>query len=154
MARDKQSTLKGVILERISQFITYDNDKTHFHVCVYDSPKLAKAFSTLYEGRKYKSKPIKVTNLENLNKINECSIFYAENQSDDFYKSIVSHPNDYTLLVTNQKDKLYDGFMLAIYKKGRKINFSINHKALVDAKLKVNYRLLKVASKVINPVKH
>ena len=48
---------------------------------------------------------------------------------------------------------LGDGFMLALYLEDNKIKFAINHQAIHDAKLKVNYRLLKVASKVINPLK-
>jgi len=151
-ASNKEELLKGVILERISQFISFDNSKDVFRICVYKNHKMANSFKELFETRKYKDKPIEVLSTSFVKKIDMCDVFYAEKLSKKDLQTLVNLKQDHTLLVTEKIDNVKEGFMVALYLKNNKINFAINQQALVDAKLKVNYRLLRVASRVINPV--
>ena len=59
-AGEKEDKLRGVILERISQFITYKSNKDEFIISVYNNKDMAKTFSKLYKDRKYKNMPIKL----------------------------------------------------------------------------------------------
>lgn len=152
-ANEKEDLLKGVILERISQFVTYKDDVNDFLICVYQDKKMANIFDDLFEHRKYKGNNIDIENISSLSSINNCDILYVENVSSDVKRKLFTKNNYYTLLVTSEIKSLNDGFMLALYLEENKIRFAINHKALLDANLKINYRLLKVASKVVNPVK-
>ena len=68
-------------------------------------------------------------------------------------KKIASKKYHQTLLVTEDMSFLVDGFMVALYFEDKKLRFAINQSAIIEADLKVNYRLLKVASKIINPRK-
>ena len=152
-ANEKENRLRGVILERISQFITYDHSRKNFTICVFDDEDMKQSFEELYDDRKYKNLDIKVKNITSISEISKCDILYVSDKNKQTIKSIVEKKQAYTLLVTDDVDILDDNFMLALYLEGNKINFAINHKAIIDANLKINYRLLKVASKVINPVK-
>jgi len=153
-AHEQEDRLRGVILERISQFITYNEAKDEFIICIYDNKDMNKEFQKLYNGRKYKNLPIKVKSIKSISKIMGCDILYIGNTNKKIIKQIVKQTQPYTLLVTDDINFLDENFMLALYVEGSKINFAINHKALIDANLKVNYRLLKVASKVLNPIKN
>ena len=152
-ANEKENRLRGVILERISQFITYNHSRKNFTICVFDNEEMKESFEELYDDRKYKNLDIKVKNITSISEISKCDILYVSDKNKQTIKSIVDKKQAYTLLVTDDVDILDDNFMLALYLEGNKINFAINHKAIIDARLKINYRLLKVASKVINPVK-
>ena len=152
-ASENENVLKGVMLERISQFITYER-KDNFVICTYKDKKINSSFKQLFLHRTYQNNSIKVQNISSLNKISSCDILYVENPSSKLLDSIVATRGEYTLLASNDVDYLDDGFMLALYLKKDKIKFAINQQALLDASLKVNYRLLRVASKVVNPVKY
>ena len=153
-ASEKEDLLKGVILERISQFITYKDDSDDFLLCVYKNKDMTDTFKDLFKTRKYKGQSIQIKSLHSLDELDGCDIFYAEDIKSSLKRKLLSKKQDYTLLITNDVELLDDGFMLALYLQNNKIRFAINHGALLDAKLKINYRLLKVASKVVNQVKN
>jgi len=153
-AGEKENIVKGVVLERISQFISYEKSDKEFDICVYGNKDLKKVFKNLYKDRYYKGNRIKVEGVDNINDIYDCEILYTSNLSNDSMSEILLKIKEYTLLVTEDISYLYDGFMVAIYFENKKLKFAINQQSLIDAKLKVNYRLLNVASKVINPVKN
>jgi len=153
-ANEKEDLLRGVILERISQFVTYEDVGDNFLICIYKDKEMTNIFDNLYKDRKHKGDNISIKNISSIKKINGCDILYVQNVTSSIKKNLFSKHQDYTLLVTNEVEYLADGFMLALYLQKSKIRFAINHKALLDANLKINYRLLKVASKVINPVKN
>jgi len=154
-ANEKEDALKGVVLQRINQFITYEDNKTEFTICVDDNKDMFETFKDLYKNRKYKNLPIKIKSVKCISEIEKCDIFYVKNKKKTKrFQKLKNKKIPYLLLVTEDIDMLDEGFMLAIYFKNNKIQFAINHQAINDAKLKVNYRLLKVASKVINPLKN
>lgn len=153
-ANEREDLLKGVILERISQFITYENDGKDFSICIYKNKEMTTVFDDLFDKRKYKGSSIEIKNISSMQDIKTCNIFYSENLTKKLKKQLLSRNNDYILLVTDKVELLNDGFMLALYLEDSKVRFAINQKALLDAHLKINYRLLKVATKVINPIKN
>lgn len=152
LASEKEDTIRAVVLERISQFISYDDYTTKaFIICVYKDKDLAKVFKSLYDGRKYKNRKIKVVQVDSVDDIKACDILYAHDLDKFTVKKIVAIVLNKTLLVTQDEDAINYGFMIAMYFENKKIKFAINHGAIINADLKVNYRLLKVATKVINP---
>ncbi|WP_321777219.1 YfiR family protein [Sulfurimonas sp.] len=153
-ASEKEDVLKAIMLNKISQFISYEENQKEFVICIYNDEDMADTFNELYKVRKYKKLPIKVINITSIKNLSECDIFYAKEPSKQDLKVISSLKQPYTLLVTDEPKFLEKGFMLSLFVRDSKISFSINQQALLDANLKVNYRLLKVASKVINPVEH
>ena len=153
-ASEKEDLLKGVILERISQFITYKDDGDDFSLCIYKNRDMTDIFKDLFKTRKYKGKSIQIKSIYSLDELGGCDIFYVENLKSTLKRELLSKKQPYTLLATNDIELLDEGFMLALYLQKNRIRFAINHGALLDANLKINYRLLKVASKVVNPVKN
>lgn len=149
---EKEDVLKAIMINKISQFISYEENHKEFIICCYDDEEMANTFKRLYKTRKYKKLPIRVINIKSLDKLPLCDIFYARKPSYQEINAISSLKQPYTLLVTDKAEFLNNGFMLALFVNNEKISFSINQKALVDAKLKVNYRLLKVASTIVNPI--
>lgn len=152
IASEKEDTLKGVVLERISQFINF-KIYDEFKICVYKNDDLTDVFEKLYAERSYKNKPIKIIQVDSINNISDCHILYANQLNKETVNGIVKKVQQQTLLVSQDIDDIYEGFMVAIYFEEKKIKFAINQGAIKKADLKVNYRLLKVASKVINSVR-
>ena len=153
-ANDKENKVKGVILSRISQFVTYESGKRQFTICVYDDKSMSSSLEKLYKDKEHNGVPIKIVNISENESIPRCDIFYVDDPSSKLIRELKKTSSQYTLLVSDSVEDLDDGFMLALYIKSNKINIAINQQALVDANLKVNYRLLKVATKIVNPVKN
>ena len=155
-AQEKEDILKGIVLERINQFITY-NDKyfnESFKICIYKNEQLFKTYKKLYEKRKYKNYKVEVIYSDEISNVGKCNVLYAEKLSDIDIEALLLKKAKETLLVTDNIDYLEKGFMIALFFKDKKIKFAVNQGAIFEAGLKVNYRLLKVASKVINRVKN
>jgi len=152
-ASEKEQQIKGVVLERISQFIEYTDVGDEFKICVYGDESLLKIFKKIYKNREYKGIPIKIVQVNSVDEIEPCSILYAKKLSKAKMKEILAKTYSQTLLVTEEVSYIFDGFMVALYFENKKIKFVINQTAITKANMKVNYRLLKVASKVINPLK-
>ena len=150
---EKEDALKGVILERISQFITYNPQKTDLTICIYDDPSMYNSLQRLYKGKKYNKLPIKVLSVNNKSNYESCDVFYTSHINKLLTQKMKNITPEYTLFVCNDVEKLSDGFTLALYLEGKKIRIAINQEALLKTKLKVDYRLLKVASVIVNPVK-
>jgi len=155
-AKEKEDVLKGIVLERINQFITYNDGyiDSKFKICIYKNKKLFKTYKKLYEKRKYKNYEVKVIYTNKISNIKKCNVLYAEELTDNMFKELMLEKEKKTLLVTDNIDYLEKGFMVALFFQDKKIKFAINQGAIFEAGLKVNYRLLKVASKVINRVKN
>ena len=153
VANEHEDKVVAAMLERISQFISYKMDKEEFIICIYKDEELSETFKEIFHDRNYKGRPIKVKNIKRHSALEGCDIFYVKENSSHINSDFIKNSPKYTLLVTDTLSSLEDGFMLALYVEDKKMRFSINQKAVVDAKLNVNYRLLKVASKVINPIK-
>ena len=151
VASEKADTIKGVMVERISHFITYGQEGgTGFIVCVYGNNTLANTFKTVYTDRRLNSLPIIIKSISSLSEpIDSCDIFFAIKPVDVKALNLQS-----TLLITEDESVLDEGYMIALFFENQKIRFSINHQAIEDSNLKVNYRLLKAASRVINPVRN
>ena len=152
-ASQKEDTLKGVILNRVSQFITYKETEEEFVICIYND-SMYQTLYTLFEDKEYKNRDIHVLQTNSLKDLPACDIFYVSKPSSKLSQKLIKSLESYTLLVSDSLESLDDGFMLVLYLQNNKVNIGINQQALVDANLKVNYRLLKVASTVINPVKN
>lgn len=151
-SNEEEDTLRGVVLERISQFITYKTIDDTFNICVYDDNDILNTFKNLYLGRKYRSKPIKTLEIKSTKEIHKCHVLYTCDLDTKDTKNILNKSQNQVLLVSQNIDDINKGFMVAIYFENKKIKFALNHKAIQNADLKVSYRLLKVASRVINPV--
>ncbi len=152
-ANEKERTLKGVLLSRISQLITYRQGSEDFKICIYKDKNMYKSFQNLYKGKRYKKLPIKVFNIGEKEEFNKCDILYSQKIDKNLLQKLKDKHLGYTLLVSDSIDKLYDGFMLALYLKENKIKIAINQEALQKSQLRISYKLLGAASKIINPVK-
>ncbi|MDF1883865.1 YfiR family protein [Sulfurimonas sp. SAG-AH-194-C21] len=152
-ANENENRLKGIILSRISQLITYKQGREEFNVCIYKDDDMYNTFRKLYKDKKYKKLPIQVFSIGNKEDLYNCDIFYSSKIDDNLREKINRKHLIHTLLVSDRVDKLYEGFIMALYLKDKKIKIAINHGALLKTELNVNYRLLQAASQIINPVK-
>jgi len=149
-ADEKECLLKGVVLEKISQFIDYNESLNEFKICVYGDDELVKVFVNLYNAKEYNGTPIKVYKISSIYEIGHCDILYATKLKESLMKQIILKKYKKTLLVTDDISFISNGFMIALFFENNKLKFAINKFAIKEADLKVNYRLLKVASKVVN----
>jgi len=153
-AYDKESIIKGVVLERISQFIRYKEIGNRFKICVYGNKDLAKSFKGVYKGKKYKNVSIDVEYVSSLDEVKNCNILYVVKSDEGFMNEVLSEKYKQILLVTEDIPYVMNGFMIGLYFENKKIQFIINQRAITEASLKVDYRLLKAAATVINRVKN
>lgn len=148
----QEESLRGVVLQKISQFISFDRSLNEFVICVYKNQPLADTLSDLYKARKYNNIPISVKYVSSLNDVKGCNILFMDNGSKADIQTLNQQPKRNFITVTNNEDSLDEGYSLAIFIKNGKVNFSINQALINNSGLRVDYRLLKVASKVINRV--
>jgi len=152
-ADTKELTIKAIVLNKINQFINYSGVEDEFNICSYSNKELFLSFQKLYKDKKYKNHSITVRDIKEIDDVKSCKILYATALDELIVKKIASSNDSGILLVTDEIKYIDHGFMIAFYFQDKKLRFVVNHKAMIDANLKVNYRLLNVASKVVNIVK-
>jgi len=146
-ACEKEDILKGVILNRISQFITYRQGYEQFKICIYKDDYMYKIFKKLYKNKEYKKLSIEILSIGDKEHFYNCDIFYSSKVDKNLIKKLNNKYLNYTLLVSDSIDNLNNGFIMALYLDENKIKIAINQEALEKTKLNVNYRLLEVATK-------
>ena len=104
LASEKENVIRAVVLERITQFITYTDLSQEFNICVYKDKTLFKSFKNLYKGRTYKELPIKVLNISKVDALDRCNVTYVSNVNKSRKKKIVKKSKKQTLLISENTD--------------------------------------------------
>lgn len=148
-ANEQEEALRGVVLQKINQFISFDQSSNEFIICVYKNQILADTLKELYKSRKYNNLPISIKHVSSLGDVKSCNVLFMDNSNKADIQMLNQQAKRNFISVTNDEEKLDDGYSIAIFIKNGKVNFSINQPIINNAGLRVDYRLLKVASKVI-----
>lgn len=149
-ADEQEEALRGVVLQKINQFISFDQTANEFIICVYKNQILADTLKDLYKSRKYNNLPISIKHISSLSDVKSCNVLFMDNGNKADIQILNQQAKRNFISVTNSEEKLDDGYSIAIFIKNGKVNFSINQPVINNAGLRVDYRLLKVASKVIS----
>ncbi len=153
----KQDKVKGLLIERISSFITWPTASSeHFNIAVYNDETLARGYQELYKEHKKVNAPIMIIPLSNglqKNDLNDVAIIYIKHATEkNLAKLLKTTSGQPILTISDQSDFINKGVMINLVSDDGKIKFVIDHSALHSANLKASYRLLKL-SKIINPVR-
>ena len=153
----KQDKVKGLLIERLSSFITWPaSESKNFNIAVYNDESLAKGYESLYKNHKRANTPIAIASLSNgidTKTLNNIDILFIKNATDKSLLKLLKELSKRPILTISDDNNLINkGVMINLSSQGGKIQFIIDHSALNSANLKASYRLLKLA-KIINPVK-
>lgn len=152
----KEGIIEGVLIERFSNFIEWpENSDENFIIGIYKNKKRFKQWKKLYKDKRIHNKKVVILEVdeynidENFKSLKILFLSSKNTQEIDYVIGICS--DSHILTVNDQKDYQEYGFILNFFNKNKKVKFSINQSKLMHSKIKINYRLLKLA-KIINPV--
>ncbi len=151
LAQYSEKTIKGVLLERFSNFIQWPDEGDEFTICIYKDPQMVEDMRPLYAQRKIHKKTIDIFNVNSLDdsKVrSKCDVLYFGTRETTTKLLNKLHKIN---ILTVSDSQTPDNAIINFYMANSKIKFAIDESALNDANLRANYRLLKSA-KIINPV--
>jgi len=152
----KENVIKGVLIQRFSNFIDWPpNNKDKFIIGIFGNVNLITEWDELYKNQKIKNQEIQIINItkENIATfLNILDILFINSKAKSEISSITQQSSAYSILtVSDQQENQSSDVILNFFTQNNKIQFSINQSILMKSKLKVSYRLLKLAI-IINPV--
>lgn len=151
--------IQGVMLQRISSFITWPSlPDQAMRVCVVGDKNQVENLQQLYHNKKLHGLPIEVIAVKATSgtaTLTSCQIiFFVDNISSMVTGIVDSAKTVGQLLVSGNEKDIYKGATVALYPDNNKFKIVINKNSLQNQKLKADYRLMKLAEVVENPVKN
>ena len=144
-------SVKISIIEKLTQFIQWPNNKKIFSIGIYQDKSLSKEMRKIYFDKEIHESKIKVYNIDHFldNDINKLDlIYFAKDSSKDIDLIVKKIKNKPVLIITEFPDSVYNGMHLGIYYQNKRIKFIINKDNLDKSKLKASYKILNLAKVV------
>jgi len=144
--RTVEYKIKAAYLYNFTKFITWpDSEEANFSVCIVGNDPFGQALSPI-ETRAVKNKPIRVLRLDTINQAKQCQIIYSAEISGDITPGILTIQSLYPILtVSDSKQFVRKGGMIAFLLKEGKIKLFINLPVLRKSGLEISAKLLEVA---------
>ncbi len=149
-ASEKQ--LKTIYLYNFSRFVQWPKPKTetkYFNICTYPGNPFGDILYQL-EARKIQHQNIKIIELEYLHSIQLCHIVFIDALSDIHLEKVnLIAKKYYVLTVSDQDDFAVKEGMIQLFVDKDKIRFNLNFDSSQAAFLKIDSKLIKLASTVL-----
>jgi hypothetical protein len=154
-SRDLQ--IKAAIVYRLARYVAWPETSLReppasFHLCMLGDGPFAQALRSA-ESYKVDEHPIRFMPLDQaVGRIGDCHLLYvsggAWNASRNVLEDLRSQP---VLTISDVPGFVYQGGMVGLVKKQKRIAFEININRATDAGLKINAELLDLATVVAEP---
>lgn len=151
------SALRGVWLERFTQFIDWPEDHrvnqkgAPFELCVLEDPDFADLLTTLYVKQSIKGKPVRIHKLGADSSLANCDMLFLGTvpplTRDDILQRSANQP---LLLVSATDGYGVAGSHINVYEEDGFLRFEINLDTIKAAGLTVSSRLLQIARVIRN----
>jgi len=138
--------IKAAYLYNFTKFITWpDSDAPTFNICIVGKDPFGKIISPI-ETRSVKNKPIRVVRFNSLNQAKQCQLIYSAEINKKIFPGILTIQSLYPILtVSDSKQFVQKGGMIAFILKEGKVKLFINLPVLRKSGLEISAKLLEVA---------
>lgn len=144
--------IKAGYIYNFTKFISWpDNDSETFNLCILGKDPFGSIIDSI-EKRKVKNKPIRLYRLQSIDDVKHCHIVYfadeiKQKRLPDLLLAGVLTINSVKniLTVSETKQFIHAGGMIAFFLQDGKVKLQINHRALRKSGLEISAKLLEVA---------
>ncbi|MEE9338003.1 MAG: YfiR family protein [Methylococcaceae bacterium] len=147
-----EKQLKTIYIYNFSRFVQWPKPKTEtktFNICTYPRNSFGGVLYQL-EARKIQHQNIKIIELEYLHSIQHCHVVFIDAVSDIHLEKLnLIAKKHYVLTVSDQDDFVVKEGMIQLFVDKDKIRFNLNFDSSQAAFLKIDSKLIKLASTVI-----
>lgn len=125
-------------------------DSENFYICVLGKSKLVEPLNKIAEREKVKGRKIIITEIEDLSNLKSNSVlFLATDEENRLYTILRKTSGKSILTIGNSEGLAKKGVCINLVVTDNKMKFEINRKAIEDAGIIPNSRLLSLAVKII-----
>lgn len=154
----EESRLKVALIYNFSQFVEWPDTafvdpSTVFSICVLGDERVTQILSPI-QRRHYKSRPIRIKTLTNVDEARLCHILYLDKDGTsgpEFAPDKVLGEAP-VLTISNDAKALENGFAIAFSFQDERVGLNMNLAAVRKAKLKVSAKLVEIANRVVGDV--
>ncbi len=146
----KSENVMAVYIYNFTKFLEWEkNDSGFFSIIVLGKSKVTDPLFKIADNEKVNGKAIVVNEISDLYSLDFCNILYLPPVNNDlFYDTLKKIKGKKVLLVTNSNGFAEKGAGINFVQVGDKMKFEINRRALEEAGIIPNTRLLSLAVKV------
>lgn len=140
-----ENQLKAAYLIHLSEFTTWPDAKMqfpYFSICLAMGSALSEPLEEI-RNRSVKGKPLNIQYDVSVDKLNTCHILYIEEKNKKTFQQIQSKP-DPILTVSSEAEFAKSGGIIEYYPDNDKIKMRVNLKAMSQANLMINPKLLRL----------
>ncbi len=149
-ASEKQ--LKTIYIYNFSRFVQWPKPKTEtkiFNICTYPRNPFGDILYQL-EARKIRHQNIKIIELKEIHEIQFCHVVFIDAVSDNHLEKVnLIAKKHYVLTISDQNYFVDKKGMIQLYVDKDKIRFKLNFDSSQAAFLKIDSKLIKLASTVL-----
>ncbi len=146
----KSETVMAVYIYNFTKFLswpTYDSES--FHISILGKNKIIEPLNKIAEKEKVNGKRIIINEIKDLNNLKNGSILFISTDDDNMLPSILKKAAEKKILtISSSKGFAGKGVCINFIFVDDKIKFEINQKAIEEAGIIPNTRLLSLALKV------
>ncbi|HON18429.1 MAG TPA: YfiR family protein [Salinivirgaceae bacterium] len=147
------TAMKALYIERFTQFIDWPNNQnsSFFIIQIADDYELYELMKNQFSNYRIKDRPIKITFSNFISDSEIPHILYIGNEMS--LPSLLKKTNRQPILtVAHGEDLCNEGVMINFVLYENRLRFEINETAIRESSLYINFRLLNMAIKVVQPI--
>jgi len=147
--------VKAAFLYNFSKFVewpdeTLDGNTVPIRLCVLNDASFGLQLSGIVRGKIIKNRPIVVVSVKTGEEARGCQLLFIGSSQNRQAKHIIDVlQGTSTLTVGETKDFLQEGGIINFVLQENRVHFQVNHKAAMQAGLRISSKLLSLAELVI-----
>jgi hypothetical protein len=146
----KSENVMAVYIYNFTKFLDWpNNDSEYFYISVLGKSNLVEPLNNIAEKEKVKGRKIVISELDNVSNLKSNSILFLSAEEENKLHTILKKTSEKNILtVSNSEGFANKGVCINFFIADNKIKFEINRKAIEEAGIIPNTRLLSLAVKV------
>lgn len=146
----KPENVMAVYIYNFTKFLEWnDNDSESFYISVLGNSKIIEPLILIAQKEKINGKKIIIDKINNMNQLKNNSILFIPGEYDSYLQTIIKRAYEKNVLtISNSKGFASKGICINFFVADDKMKFEINKKAIENAGITPNTRLLSLAYKV------
>ncbi len=148
--------VKAAYVYNFSKFVTWQMDdgaSRAFSICVLGKDPFGPVLDSTVAGESVGGRPISVKRVSRISEASQCSILYVSSSEEGSLDSILTFAESSGILTVGDMPRFAErGGVIGFVSLQNRIRFEVNRGSAERSHLSLSSELLKVASRVIDPV--
>jgi len=151
---EREYQIKAAFLYNFTKFVEWPtdrfvDDRTPIMLCVIGKDPFGATLEDTVTGKTVKGRKIDIRRIDNVDDLDACHLLFVGLSEPERLRQIVASSHGASVLTVGDMDDFVEfGGVIGLIKRANKIQFEINLVAAKQARLKLDLKLLRLASSV------